>query len=265
LKKVGIRSIAVAAALAATASHAQAAPALVELHGSELVLVVDGVARPAAALVGAMLTLALEDGSLAQVRVDRVAADPRIPEGDVFLYDLSIAGDNGAWTPVCEPEADGAPHAILQRAADGQIAIFCTGGALGKCIRLGYRPWAIKGGVSLDVYWRACVKMIRADYCGDDQPTTLNGMLIDIYDPLGIQKREGKAGLTFEAAWYEDGALCVAHPRVPQKATLQWLADTCPRLAGQLGPECTETSAERFGTPLMFNASRGDGVPEQNP
>lgn len=259
---VMLRMLLTAAALAAVAFAAQAGAARVELQGSELRLIVDGAAQPAAALAGAKLTLMLEDGSIAEVRIDRLTTDRGIPEGDVILYDLSVADADGVWRPVCEAEADGVPHAILQPSADGRIAILCTAGALGKCIRLGYRPWGMRDGVALDGYWRACVKMIRADYCGDDQPTTRDNMLIDLYDRLGIHTAEPMPGLTFEAAWDATGALCVAHPRVPQKIALEVLARNCPRLAGRLGPVCTEGAASDYGTPLIFNASRGDGVPE---
>lgn len=261
MRRLGLHLLAVAA-LAAAVSPVRAGPAEIALQGSELVLAVDGIPQPASGLAGATLTLALESGRSAEVRIDRISADPRVPEGDVFLYDLSLRDDDGNWTPVCEPEADGAPHAILQPTSDGRIAIFCTAGALGKCIRFGYRPWAMRDGQKLDAYWKSCVKMVRADYCGDDQPTTRDNMLIDYYDRLGIAGRDERPELTFEAAWDESGALCVAHPRVPQKATLDWLAETCPRLRGRLGSVCTETTARQFGTPLLLNASRGDGLPE---
>lgn len=233
------------------------------IDGSELVVSIEGRQIPRADLTGAVLALKLQDGGLTDVRIDHVFTDPKRLESDVVLYDLSIADSGGTWTPVCEAEPDGAPHAVLQPTSGGAIAIFCTAGALGKCIRLGYRPWAVRDGVPLDAYWRACVKMIRADYCGDGQPTTLDGMLIDIHDPLGIQIREGAPGLSFEAAWDEQGAVCVAHPRVPQKAPLQSIGATCPRLLDHLGPACTESAANRQGVPLLYNASRGDGIPEQ--
>jgi hypothetical protein len=102
---------------------------------------------------------------------------------------------------------------------------------------------------------------VRADYCGDEQPTTRDGMLIELHDDLGIQTREDQADLHFEAAWGPGGAICVAHTRVPQKATLDALARDCPRLAGHLGPACTEASAPEA---LIFNASRGDGIPEDD-
>jgi hypothetical protein len=35
-----------------------------------------------------------------------------------------------------------------------------------------------------------------------------------------------------------------------------------PRLAGWLGSSCTPEAARRWGSPLLFNESRGDGIPE---
>jgi ADYC domain len=257
--------IAAAAALAALLAggdlHADAAS--VEVRGSELVVSTAGrvLARPD--LIGAVLALAQEGGVVADVRIDRIATDPERIEGDVVLYDLSVADDDGAWVPACPAEPDGMPHAVLQPRPGGSIVIFCTAGARGKCIRMGYRPWAARDGVPLAPYWEACIKLIRADYCGDDQPMTLDGMLISIYDTLGIQQRDNRPDFAFEAAWDARGALCVAHPRVPQNITLDALAAACPRLADHLGAGCTEAAAKRLGTPLLYNASRGDGVPEQ--
>jgi hypothetical protein len=214
-----------------------------------------------AELAGAVLALQREDGDVVEVRIDRIVTDPQRVEGDVVLYDLSLA-ENGGWRPVCAPETDGEPHAVLQPAPAGAVAILCTAGALGKCIRLGYRPWAERRGVALAPYWQACARLVRADYCGDGRGTTRDRMLIDLYDTLGIQQRAGAPGLAFEAAWDGQGALCVAHPRVPQNITLEALAAACPRLAGKLGRGCTESVARRLGAPLLFNSSRGDGVPE---
>lgn len=209
-----------------------------------------------------MLDLDLEGGASAKVRIDAIAVDPNVPEGDVFLYDLSVADAAGQWAPVCTPEADTKPHAILRPAADGRIAILCTAGALGKCIRFGYRPWAKVAGTPLEPYWQACVRMVRADYCGDEQPTTRDVMLIDLWDEAGVQERTGLADFSFEAAWGSDGAICVAHPRVPQNVSLAALEAACPRLAGRLGPACTPEAARRWGTPPLFDESRGDGIPE---
>ena len=257
--------VALAALLAAGDLHADTAS--VEVHGSELVVTTGERRLARSELIGAVLALTLEDGSVADVRIDRIVTDPGRVEGDVVLYDLSVADEDGAWVPACGPEPDGRPHAVLQPRPDGAISILCTAGAMGKCIRLGYRPWAMRDGVPLAPYWTACIHMIRGDYCGDNRPTTRDGMLINIYDNLGIQSRaappETGADFPFEAAWNEQGALCVAHPRVPQNVSLEALAAECPRLSGHRGPDCTEAAAQQLGTPLVFNASRGDGVPEQ--
>ena len=248
-----MRPAAALAALAFVAGPVQAGTT-VTIDGSQLVVVSDGRAFGGVDLTGAELTLDLDDGTSARVRIDRALADSAWP--DTWLYDLSIDED-GAWKPVCEPEHDGFPHAILQTADTGGIAILCTAGALAKCIRFGYRPWASLNGIPLAPYWRACVRLVRADYCGT--PTTLDGMLIELHDDLGIQTPE--PGLAFEAGWTEAGAVCVAHTRVPQKASLDSLAVSCPRLAPSIGPACTEPAARAAGA-VIFNASRGDGIPE---
>ena len=249
-------AFALAATLAGTGALADAAT--VEMRGSELVISTGGRTLARSELVGAVLGLAREDGGIANVRIDRIITDPGRPEGDVVLYDLLDADDG---RPVCPPEADGRPHAVLQRAPGGAIAIYCTAGALGKCIRWGYRPWAMRDGVALRPYWQACARMVQADYCGDDRPTTRDGMQISVYDALGINPRGEGLEYGFEAAWDADGALCVAHPRVPRNITLEELASACPRLAGRLGPSCTEGAARHLGHPLLVNGSRGDGIP----
>ena len=87
-------------------------------------------------------------------------------------------------------------------------------------------------------------------------------MLIDFYDQLGIQKRTNAASdhaLPFEAAWNTEGAVCVAHTRVPEHMTIARLAQICPRLRGRLGETaCTEVEAQlgRLGQVLLFNRSR---------
>ena len=63
----------------------------------------------------------------------------------------------------------------------------CRGAALAKCVELGYKPWKIVNGVSLRNHHQACVRMIRADYCGDGKPWTQDGTPINVYDSLNIQ------------------------------------------------------------------------------
>jgi hypothetical protein len=52
-------------------------------------------------------------------------------------------------------------------------------------VRFGYHPGEIRpDGRSLRDYYDACVKMVRADYCGDGQGWTGTGMPVDVSDNL---------------------------------------------------------------------------------
>ena len=104
-----------------------------------------------------------------------------------------------------------------------------------------------------DVY-NACIRMVRADYCGNGTPTTKDGQRIDIYDDLGIQTHENETAMDFEAGWSADGAVCVRHIRVKANASLESLVAACPRLKDRVGPACSEGTARRLGAKL-FNRS----------
>jgi hypothetical protein len=95
------------------------------------------------------------------------------------------------------------------------ITFACTSGAIGKCIRFGYKPWKTHQGTSLQPYHAACVRMVRADYCGDGRPHTVDGTWIDIWDGLGIQRRDERDDHpeVFEAAWSPAGAAYLNMPR----------------------------------------------------
>jgi hypothetical protein len=54
-----------------------------------------------------------------------------------------------------------------------------------------------------------------------------------------------------------DGAICVAHPRIPENISLEELGARYPRLRGSLGPAaCTEEGAIRDPRALLFNRSQ---------
>jgi len=193
-------------------------------------------------------------------------------QGDVLLYDMRVLDPaTGTSAPLCEDAVDGGHWAFPlrgqwdrdgRRISDKGFTLTCAADAQGKCVRFGYKPWkTTSDGVVLANYHQACIRMVRADYCGNEG-TTRDGMLIDFYDQLGIQKRTKAAGdhaLPFEAAWNTEGAVCVAHTRVPEHMTIAHLAQICPRLRGRLGETaCTEAEAElgRLGQALLFNRSR---------
>src|SRR5262249_26964528 len=137
-----------------------------------------------------------------------------------------------------------------RRLSETGFTLACAaGGAIGKCVRWGYPPWATTpSGIALAPDHASCVNMVRGNYCGD-RGTTRDGMTIDYWDNAGVtranEEQARELGLRFEAAWSPEGALCVAHTRVPENMTLELLAATCPRLR-RLGPaRCTIEAAEK--------------------
>src|SRR5262249_24928548 len=151
--------------------------------------------------------------------------------GDVVLYDLAVRNrDTGAWQPYCLPDPNGLRAAIVLPGEHG-FQITCTAGAIGKCVRFGYHPWKVAAdGRSMREYHAACVRLVRADYCGDGTPHTENGTLIDVYDPVGVQQPDNGPGMAFEAAWSPSGAVCVARTRKPHLLSLDQLRQRCPQV-----------------------------------
>ena len=202
------------------------------------------------------------------VRIDAVVPDPSDPDGEVLLYRVMALRADGAWRELCGPDPQGERWAFPlagRWTASGQhlpaaanvFNLTCSSGAIGKCVRFGYKPWKLlPDGTALRDHHQACVRMMRADYCGDGQSFTRGGTLIDLYDRLGIQKDEPGPGMRFEAGWGKDGATCVAHVRIPEKVTLEELARRCPgRLAERVGAVCTEEEARRPSATLLLNRS----------
>lgn len=260
--RLAAASVVLAFAVALAPGHAELPPALT-VEGTTFVLrLADGRVLRSPELVGAELDLG--DGSV--LRVDAVRPDPQDPAGEVLLHELSILAPDGTWREVCDEDREGRSEAFPMAGrwgSDGRFhgdashfALTCTSGAQGKCVRMGYRPWAAAAdGTSLAPLYEACVRMVRADYCGDGIATTRDGTLIDVYDRLGVQRPESGPELTFEAGWSPEGAVCVAHTRIPENLTLEQLGERCPRLASAVGAACDEAAAAAGGA-VLFNRSR---------
>lgn len=136
---------------------------------------------------------------------------------------------SGSWWNVCTParaaaqDGQGAWALALAGTWDqtgarvdaaGGFTLACESGVLAKCVMSwGYAPWASRDGQSLRPYHQACTRMARADYCGDGQTHTREQTLIDVYDGIGVERPTRDAKLSFEAAWDEDGATCIARTR----------------------------------------------------
>lgn len=226
------------------------------MEGADPVLSLDdGRVLRREALAGLTLNLAGPAGE-AQVRIDSVVVEEAAPGGPIPLFSLSAHRPGEPPANICRPDPKGRQLALALPDRNGGFTFTCTSGAEGKCVLMGYRPWETRDGVPLQDLHRACIHMLRADYGGDDRPTTRDGTLVDIYDRFDIQVSEPNPSLSFEAAWGPDGALCVAHPRIPENVSLTALAERYPRLAGHLGPEsCTEAAMRADPRALLFNRS----------
>jgi hypothetical protein len=145
----------------------------------------------------------------------------------------------------------------------GLVTFACTNGAIAKCIRFGYKPWkAIAegsgAGRSLLEHHLACVRMVRADYCGDGVSWTRDGTMIDLWDEVGVQRRDAvpAAPEVFEAAWTPAGAAYLAVPRWSD--SVDAVVAACPdRLRGRTGRDLAlapEEVSRRFPEALLRNA-----------
>ena len=206
-------------------------------------------------LVGARIVVQTGERSL-HVLVEGIETDGAAPGGPVTLYRLLVADPaGGPLQNACLPDTRGRQLG-LPVPKDTGFGFTCTGGAEGKCILMGYRPWQSSPDVPMRDLHAACVHMMRADYGGDDRPTTRDGTQINIYDRFGIQEASVAPAMTFEAAWGPDGAVCVAHPRIAEHVSLAQLAERYPALKGLLGPDaCTEEAMRLHPGALILNAS----------
>ena len=136
---------------------------------------------------------------------------------------------------------------MLEPAAAGVFELACTSGALGKCVRFGYPPWALAGGMSLRDVYNACIRMVRADYCGNGTPYTKDGQQIDLYDVHGIQTPENDPTMDFEAGWTPAGAACVRHVRVKENISLEFAGRRVPSPEGSSRTGLQRRHGARYG------------------
>lgn len=154
------------------------------------------------------------DGSNVRMRIREI-----VPGANGWRYFVEYRETDNNWYPICE-DASGARPAIplngiwdhRQGVAGGgahiadarKFTFACDGiGALGKCVGLGYQPWQ---STSLANHHQACVRLLRADFCGDGTPYTQNGNLVNLYDGIGLQ--HDTEDWVIEAEWDIHGARC---------------------------------------------------------
>jgi hypothetical protein len=236
----------------------------VQVDGYEFVLrMKDGEVRRGGQVAG--LVVSVPDGPT--LRLAAVRRDDSVP--GLFLYELQRQdAPSGRWTAACEPnhagERLGFPLHGRTDESGGfvpdahRIRITCLSGALGKCVRAGYGMAGLAGrpeeAERLALY-QACVRMMRADYCGDGRSATRAGEHIHFWDDRRVNEAPAEAKASFEAGWSPQGAVCVHHARVPDIASLASVLGACPRLgAAPSGPACTESQARAAGA-VLFESS----------
>lgn len=242
----------------------------VTLEGSHLmVTLADGSTVSGDRLIGMEVPLAADQPDGWTLRFDDLLPDAHARSPGALLYDVSVreSGD-GPWHKLCAPDPFGATTAIavpgrfeagpagsFVPGAPGSFTFACTAEANGKCIRFGYPPWSkTLGGIDLAPYHAACVRMIRADYCGDGSSHTEPDTLVQMFDTAGVNRPRGVLYGSFEAIWSEAGALCVAKPRHPDYP-LESILAACPKLAESAGEGCTEESLRTLPGALLANRS----------
>ncbi len=236
-----------------------------------------------AQLKGAVLVAAMQDGTLAQFRVDDVQYSPSFGGN---LYTVSIY-DGTSWQPACgyDPSGYYAPPTVpiptvplfgVWDLATGDYSpdpstftFGCINAAIGKCVTWGYVPWnatqtECQGGtchnIDMSEVHMACTRLVRADYCGNGVYHTVTGTGLDVYDTFGIQTRSGVSGYSLEAEWAPDGGHCINHTRwTKADSTMDtayatdyaYVQATCPSRLAANDPTCG--SSDKYTTQYGFS------------
>ena len=205
------------------------------VNGSQLQGTRNGVAVSGAGVVGTTLNGVLTTGATLPIRIDS-AQLLAAPNNDVWAYGLSYQSGT-SWLPLC---GAGVQAVALKgtwnygasvtnggawTTSTTQFTFGCRGAALAKCVELGYKPWKTVGSTLLQNHHLACVRSIRADYCGNGKSYTANGTQINIYDNKGIQA--DAASWPVDAEWTTTGARCIHSARswnAGQGTPTCWLA-----------------------------------------
>jgi ADYC domain-containing protein/pentapeptide repeat protein len=193
----------------------------VSLNGVSL----DGASLDGVALSGSTWTGTLSNGAALPLRIDGVTTGTGT-NADVAMYTVSYQNDSG-WSPLCGVDAVGAPVQALavpgewntQQGVPGggayspdNFTFACRFKTIAKCVEMGYKPWS---GYSIEL--QSCVRLLRADYCGDGTPNTQNGTTLDLYDADNLQI-DTETWIP-EAEWTPAGARCISAKALTRYST----------------------------------------------
>ncbi|HEV7558992.1 MAG TPA: ADYC domain-containing protein [Kofleriaceae bacterium] len=165
--------------------------------------------------VGSKWSGTATNGTSVNLRIDS-ASQGTGTNADLWFYGVSFQTSTG-WQPLCGLDANNVPiqavpvaGAWKATAADqaayvttsSQFTWGCRLKTVAKCVELGYKTWK---GYSNQL--QACVRLLRADYCGTGVSYTVDGTLLNLYDSVGVQK--DTETWPAEAEWTPTGATCV--------------------------------------------------------
>jgi hypothetical protein len=203
--------------------------------------------------VGAQFQAMRGDGSMATLRIASIAGQTPFR----WSYFVEYLESDSQWYPICENTngplaayalpgtwnyqtgvANGGAHSNDPT----KFTFACrTRGALAKCIDDGYVPWLSHNGTSLVDHHQTCVRMLRADYCGNGTSYTTNGRLVNLYDGIGVQVDTETFRL--EAEWAPEGARCLTDARRASVAV--------PCFPSAPDPACGDVAHFNSGTLIM--------------
>jgi len=168
-----------------------------------------------ASAVGSTWTGTASNGATFALRIDS-ATQGTGANADLWFYGLSYQTTTG-WNPLCGVDGSNAPIQAVPVAgvwgavtsdqahyiaSTTQYTWACRGKTIAKCVELGYKTY--RGWTNQLL---ACVRLLRADYCGTGVAHTVDGTLLNLYDNVGVQA--DTEGWKPEAAWAVTGAKCV--------------------------------------------------------
>lgn len=146
-------------------------------------------------------------------------------EDDYAVYFFEADGKPSCGTmdgrPVGAIPLEGVWDETLRWRREG-VTLACTNGPIGKCVTWGYLPWRKE----LRALHQACVRMVRADYCGTGVGQTRDGTPIDVWDARGINEPGNVEGMELEAEWDADGATVIHRTRFD--FGMEYVRENCP-------------------------------------
>ena len=228
----------------------------------------NGITVSGAAFAGTDMDAELGDSSATTVRVES-ATTGEVP--GMVTYEIRVGGSNvcasGGKALLLPGRWDYATGTLVDDA--DKFTVACRGAAIAKCSEWGYNDfgtWTENNGtttqsVSLKKFHQACVRMVRADYCGNGVSHTENGTSIDVFDVANIQTETPGNTMPLEAEWSAAGASCVKHVRWtstianPGETVEQYINDHCPSVwAGPSSTSCGGSTSE-YHTANGFKSS----------